>query len=117
MNREISEKIKILSFFMTCVIVFYHCPKPDGTFALGPFDDYINNQISYMVSVMGTLAMSYFFTVTGFLMFHNLSWNNYLKKIKKNFFFIDSICTLAMYYCCNRYSSEAVCFFNARFSK
>lgn len=86
MRKEISEKIKVLSFFMTCAMVFYHAPKPDSAFAMGAFDEGVNNLINYMTSTMGTLVMSYFFTVTGFLMFHNFSLKTYPIKIKRRLF-------------------------------
>lgn len=69
---------------MTCVMVAYHCGSPDNP--INTFDFKWNNFISSVFNSLATLAMSYFFTVTGFLLFYSLSLKNYVLKIKKRIF-------------------------------
>ena len=86
MNNEMSSRIRIVGFFMTCAMVFYHCPVLDASYSIGVIDTKVNEFISYMFTTMGGLVMSYFFAVTGFLLFHGLSFQNYFMKMKRRIF-------------------------------
>ena len=86
MNQKVSEKIKILGFLMTCFMVFYHCGALDNSYALNATDAGFNTFSSYIFDAMGKLVMSYFFAVTGFLLFRNLNLKNYPIKIKRRVF-------------------------------
>jgi len=86
MNREISEKIKLFGFLMTCVIVFYHSPSVDTSFVRGNLDMSAGSLLEYCFGTMGTIAMSYFFTVTGFLLFQNYTFPDYPVKMKRRIF-------------------------------
>ena len=75
MHKEISERITILGFLMTCVVAVYHCGSPGNP--INAFDMKWNAFISSIFDSLINFAMSYFFTITGFLLFHNLTLNNY----------------------------------------
>ena len=98
--REISEKLKIASFLMTCLILCYHCHGYDEAYALGKIDSLFQKQIEYTFEQAGTIAMSYFFTVTGYLLFQNLSLNTYPEKIRRRFFslFLPYLLWQSLYY-------------------
>lgn len=83
MNEKMSNKMKILGFLMTCLMVFYHCPVIDMEYAFNVYDLAIDDFITHMVSAIGVLVMSYFFTVTGFLLFQRLNLKNYKDKLKR----------------------------------
>ena len=78
MNKNISNRISFLGFFMTCFIVMYHAGTPSATncFIDICFNDF-TGEIFYGLAVT---AMSYFFCVTGFLLFHNLDKKTYKHK-------------------------------------
>ena len=85
MNPEISKRISFLGFFMTCMVVLYHC-GPSPAPPLSEFDQVCFDHITNTFVSLATLAMSYFFTVTGFLLFQNLSIRNWKDKIKRRVF-------------------------------
>lgn len=80
MKKEISQRITIFGFVMTCIIVFYHCGTPK--IAISSFDEKWNTYLGTVFDGLAVLAMSWFFTITGFLLFYNLTLSNYLIKIK-----------------------------------
>lgn len=82
-NKEISEKIKFGSFLMTCIVVCYHCRGFDDVNAMGTWDVLLNDQVRHFTEQSGTLAMCYFFSITGFLLFQNFSFQNYPQKIRR----------------------------------
>lgn len=84
MNKEISDRIKIIGFLMTCVIAAYHCGTPKDP--INAFDMKWNTFIGYTFESVAALAMSYFFMVTGFLLFYDLSFKNYFEKIRKRLY-------------------------------
>ena len=67
---------------MTAVIVAYHSwpTTPPG---LGPVDLRLNELIASSINQLAVLAMSYFFTVSGFLLFSGLTPKKIPLKIKK----------------------------------
>lgn len=83
MNREISEKIKLFGFLMTCAVVFYHCPSVDASYIRGSVDAAADTLLNYCIGTMGTLAMSHFFAVTGYLLFQNYTLRDYPVKMKR----------------------------------
>lgn len=86
LRREISAKIKTMGFFMTCAIVCYHCPGFDATYSAGNWDTRINALLEHFFYQMGFVAMSYFFAVTGYLLFSNYSIKDYPAKMKRRVF-------------------------------
>ena len=88
MNQSISRRISYLNIFFTICIVCYHCGSP----AIG--SSRLNLLLNDIFDGFCAVAMSYFFTVTGFLLFNNLSSRTYARKIKSR------IKTLLMPYLC-----------------
>lgn len=89
MNEQISKNIKILNFIMTLFLVCYHIRLGSVGSAIASFSDFnsiLNTEVNYLVRQMGSFVMSYFFAVSGFLLFYNLSHKNYYDKIKRRFF-------------------------------
>lgn len=85
-EKILSEKIKTVGFIMTCFIVFYHCNIPKIFYTNNIFDNQINIFLFSFFEQMGIFAMSFFFAVTGFLLFNNLNKKNYYLKIKRRIF-------------------------------
>ena len=82
-RNEISSKITILSFFMTCAMVCYHCKGLGSAQAMGFFDSKVNSSIESLFDQMGYIVMCYFFTVTGYLLFSNYRTKDYPAKINR----------------------------------
>ncbi len=81
MSPKISKRITTLNFIFTCTIVLYHAKRyytPDGA-----VDAYLNVFHSSVIGLAATLAMCFFFCVTGFLLFSSLTMENYGNKMKK----------------------------------
>lgn len=92
MTKEISRKITFLNLLMTLSIVLYHMKwYPYVTTILNsPFDEKLNNIFFNCCDMLGFVAMSFFFTVSGFLFYANLSKETPVKhsltKIKARVF-------------------------------
>lgn len=84
--EQVSKKIKVLGFLMTCFMVFYHCGKFDDSLAINSVDLFFNAILNRLFSGMGTVVMAWFFTISGFLLLKDLSYQNYLYKIKRRVF-------------------------------
>lgn len=67
---------------MTAAIVAYHC-GPTSSPNLGAVDLWLNDHISSVFNQLAVLAMSYFFTVSGFLLFSGLTFGKISLTIKK----------------------------------
>lgn len=81
MTREMSDRIRVIGFVMSIFIIIYHCRY--GLAAMNAVDERIN---AVVISIGGTLAyvaMCWFFSISGFLLFRNLTLNNYVEKLKK----------------------------------
>lgn len=86
MNESTSNKIRYTGFIMTIFMVCYHCPTFESAEPWGHLDSTLTFLVSYVFNTMGVLVMSWFFMITGFLLFNNLNFSNYCVKIKKRFF-------------------------------
>ncbi|MBR5410199.1 MAG: acyltransferase [Clostridia bacterium] len=84
--EQISKKIRVIGFIMTCFMVFYHCGDYDNSLAVNSIDSWFNTGFNHVFSIMGRIIMAWFFTVTGFLLMHGLSFANYPKKMKRRCF-------------------------------
>ncbi len=74
----------MLGVVMTAAIVMYHCgATASSNMEGGVVDLWLNDHVSIAFNQIGILAMSYFFTVTGFLLFSGLSYGKIPSKIKK----------------------------------
>ena len=83
MNKELREKIPVISFLMMMEVLLYHCESPDNALATSALDLKLNMAIDSFVTGGGCiLCMSWFFGLTGFLLFRNLSFQNLGSKMK-----------------------------------
>ena len=83
-NETISRRITNLGFIMTCLIITYHVGTPSNP--LNALDDKWNTYIGNIFNSLASLAISYFFTVTAFLLFNNLSMKNFKQKLQKRMY-------------------------------
>ena len=82
-NRELREKIPVISFLMMIEVMLYHCESPDNALAVNALDLKLNNAITnFVTGVPCVLCMSWFFAITGFLLFRNLRFQNLGSKLK-----------------------------------
>ena len=77
-DDRVSENIQFLGVIMTCFMVFYHCGDYGNPESIG-----LNKFLNDVFSSMGTYVMCHFFTITGFLLFYNLSFKNIYSKIRR----------------------------------
>ena len=78
-----SEKIPVINFLMMCEVILYHCESPDNALALNAADMRWNDIITAIVTgPAAALCMCWFFAITGFLLFRNLTFRNLGEKIK-----------------------------------
>ena len=83
MNKELREKIPVISFLMMMEVLLYHCESPDNALAVSALDLQLNTAIdNFVIGVPSLLCMSWFFGLTGFLLFRNLSFQNLGSKMK-----------------------------------
>lgn len=78
------KKISTINTLMTCIVVLFHCDirlEP-----VSGYDKHIVDYIYYYAETVLTVAMSYFFFVSAFLLFRNLNKENYKEKIKRRCF-------------------------------
>lgn len=81
MNKDISDRIKFISFVMTCFIAVYHCMFT--LVGINSVDSAINSSINSMTDTLAYIAMCWFFSLSGFLLLRNLSFKSYPEKIKR----------------------------------
>ncbi len=86
MDGKISKRISLLSFVMTLVIVVFHCQCQGDPTNFSTADVFLVDALSDNINTFGMVAMSYFFAITGFLLFNNLNFETYPKKLKKRLF-------------------------------
>ena len=68
-------------------MVWYHMGRIGGNnSSYGNWDIILNSELNYIFDAMGYFVISYFFAVTGFLLFYNLTYKSYTEKIKRRFF-------------------------------
>lgn len=83
-DKKISNRIKLLGLIMTFFVVFYHSGWYDLP-STGPFDDKMIHVEDLFLEYSGGMTMSFFFTVTAFLLFRGFTMNQYVDKVKKRF--------------------------------
>ena len=82
-DKEIREKIPVVSFLMMIVVMLYHCESPDNSLAVSLLDMRLSDAITYLIcDVPCILCMSWFFAITGFLLFRKLSFRTLGTKLK-----------------------------------
>ena len=83
MDKELRDKIPVISFLMMMEVLLYHCESPGNELAVSALDLKLNTAIdSFVTGVPCLLCMSWFFAITGFLLFRNLSFQNLSSKMK-----------------------------------
>lgn len=86
LSKEKSNNIVIMNFIMTCFMVFYHSGNCIQITSVNSIDEIVNAFFAHFFDSMGIIVMSYFFSVTGFLLFNNLTFKSYKRKIRSRFF-------------------------------
>ena len=76
-----SDRMKSVGFVMTLIIVFYHFNY--NSEAASSFDGKANAIVNLAAGAFAVVAMCWFFSISGFLLFRNLTLKNYAKKLKK----------------------------------
>ena len=83
MSKNLQEKIPVISFLMMCEVMLYHCESPDNAFAVNSSDLWWNQLFTDIITgPMSMLCMCWFFSITGFLLFRNLSFQTLGRKLK-----------------------------------
>ena len=72
MTKDMSDRIKALGFLMTCVIAVYHCFFYGE--AVNSLDLRLNKAVDLTAETIAFVAMCWFFSVSGFLLFRNLTF-------------------------------------------
>lgn len=83
MTKSTSEKFTLYNFLMTCSIVIYHSGSFTAAKFLNTLDENIYTFIWKFFDNIGSLAMSFFFTTTGFFLYYNLNEKNVGKKLSR----------------------------------
>lgn len=83
MDKRISNNVKILSFVVSCFMVLFHTGSYDNANAISGFDTRLSDLFNYEYKLLAYFGLCFFFSVTGFLLFYGLSFDNYLKKIER----------------------------------
>lgn len=84
MNQRISKNISLLNILMSCIIVLYHASTLGDPII--HIDTCIDLYINDALEDLSYVAMSFFFFMSGFLLFKNINFKNYLEKIHKRIF-------------------------------
>lgn len=84
--KEKSSTIVTMNFIMTCFMIFYHSGNCENIVSVNFLDESLNAFLVHFFDSMGIIVMSYFFSVTGFLLFNNLNFKSYKRKIKSRIF-------------------------------
>ncbi len=86
MDPKISKRISLLSFVMTLAIVVFHCQTQGDPAGFSQTDVFLFHALSDNIDTFGMVAMSYFFAITGFLLFCKLDFQTYRTKLEKRLF-------------------------------
>ena len=82
MKKEYSEKIPVIQFLMLLEVMLYHLELMPVRDPVDTFDLWLN-QLNFNIiwGELTQLCMSWFFGITGFLLFRNLSFHNLGTKL------------------------------------
>ena len=81
MTEGVSRKFKVLSFVFTVVIVLYHANNVFTTHYV--LQGEANARLNIFFECAASMAMSYFFMTSGFLLYRDAGRENAAKKIKR----------------------------------
>lgn len=82
MNKILSSKFKILSFYFTVAFVLYHAQYHPLLVNDG-FDSFIYYRTLNLIILFSDVAMAYFFQTSAYLLYVNLTEDNYGEKMKR----------------------------------
>ena len=83
MSKALHEKIPVISFLMMCEVMLYHCESPDNALAVNSTDLWWNQLFTdIFTGPLCLLCMCWFFAITGFLLFRDLSFHTLGRKLK-----------------------------------
>lgn len=68
------------------MIVVFHCQTQGDPAGFGRVDAFLVNALAENIDTFGMVAMTYFFSTTGYLLFYRLSFETYKSKLKKRVF-------------------------------
>lgn len=80
----ISARITVVGFLMSCVIAVYHCRVSFSE--LSPAAELSNGLVDAFFDQVAVFAMTWFFAVTGYLLFRGLTLRTYPAKIARRTF-------------------------------
>lgn len=83
MDQSVRKRIPILSFLFMLDVLLYHIGVADRTLAVSGADRWLYYFDVNAVKWMSGLCMSFFFGLTGFLLFYRLGFSNLGTKLKK----------------------------------
>ena len=82
MSKELREKIPVISFLMMCEVMLYHCESPENVLAVNASDLWWDQLFTGIITgPLSMLCMCWFFAITGFLLFRNLSFQTLGRKL------------------------------------
>lgn len=83
MDQNVRDRISILNFLFMLDVLLYHIGVTDSALAMGSADSFWYYFDANIVKWMSGLCMSFFFGVTGFLLFYRLDFGNLGGKLRK----------------------------------
>lgn len=106
-DGKMRKRIILLNLIMACIIAVYHF----GNAELAPLsaaDQRASELVSDGIEMLAGIAMSWFFMITGFLLFRGFTPEQYLPKLKRRFFtvFIAYLCWQLAFGCKGLISGE-----------
>ena len=85
MDQKISRRIPFVSFLMACVIVAFHCY--DGELEpISAWDESVFLGVNNFFSILSRLALCWFFSLSGFLLYRDYDLKSWAGKVKRRFF-------------------------------
>lgn len=84
MDQKTRKRIILINLIMTCVIAVYHFHSA-ATESVPGFGGRFDTLINTYVDLIEDLAMNWFFTVTGLLLFTGFTMESYPQKLKRRF--------------------------------
>lgn len=84
MDPKMRKRIILINLIMTCVIAVYHFGSA-VTESVSGYGGHLDMLIDTYIDVAADLAMNWFFTVTGLLLFTGFTMETYPQKLKRRF--------------------------------
>ena len=117
LNNRLGENnriqcIPVLSFYFTCIFVIYHV-----VITVKPVNEFDSTLFTWMKTLneqLATIALSYFFCVTGYLLFKNMNQKTIARKIGSRFltllvpYIFWQALVLGIFYLTGRYKTVSI---------